>query len=107
MKALVFERNGLENLRYTTYPDPEVGPYKVLVKVVMAGVNPVDYYTVNGLKVNPIPLIPGVELAGEVVKTGEKVKNLKVGDKVVIYGRIFDGTCDMCMIGYDTLCRNG
>jgi NADPH:quinone reductase-like Zn-dependent oxidoreductase len=107
MKALVFERNGLENLRYTTYPDPEVGPDKVLVKVVMAGVNPVDHYTVNGLKVNPIPHIPGVEFAGEVVKTGEKVKNLKVGDKVVIYGRIFDGTCDMCMIGYETLCRNG
>lgn len=107
MKALVFERNGLENLKYTTYPDPNVGPNEVLVKVVMAGVNPVDYYTVNGLKVNPIPHIPGVEFAGEVVKTGEKVKNLKVGDKVVIYGRIFDGTCDMCMIGYETVCRNG
>lgn len=30
-----------------------------------------------------------------------------MGDKVVIYGRIFDGTCDMCMIGYETLCRDG
>jgi NADPH:quinone reductase-like Zn-dependent oxidoreductase len=46
MKVLVFERHGLENFRYTTYPDPEVGPDKVLVKAVMAGGNPVGHYTV-------------------------------------------------------------
>ncbi|TRM84668.1 alcohol dehydrogenase, partial [Sulfolobus sp. F3] len=38
---------------------------------------------------------------------GDHVKSVKVGDKVTIYGRIFDGTCDMCMAGYETVCRNG
>ena len=107
MKALVFDKNGLENLKYTDYKDPSVGTHDVLIKVKMAGVNPIDYYTVNSLKVNPIPHIPGVEFSGEVVKVGEHVKNVKVGDRVTIYGKIFDGTCDMCMSGYETVCRNG
>ncbi len=107
MKALVFDKNGIENLRYTEYKDPEVKSHDVLIKVKMAGVNPVDYYTVNNLKVSPLPHIPGVEFSGEVAKVGDHVKNVKVGDRVTIYGRIFDGTCDMCMAGYETVCRNG
>ncbi|WP_338598271.1 alcohol dehydrogenase catalytic domain-containing protein [Sulfolobus tengchongensis] len=107
MKALVFDKNGIENLRYSDYKDPDIGNHEVLIKIKMAGVNPVDYYTVERLKVNPIPHIPGVEFSGEVVKVGEHVKSVKVGDRVTIYGRIFDGTCDMCMAGYETVCRNG
>jgi len=107
MKVLIFEKSGLENLRYTDYKDPEIGNHEVLIKVKMAGVNPVDYYTVTNLKVNPIPHIPGVEFSGEVAKVGSHVKTVKPGDRVTIYGRIFDGTCDMCMAGYETVCRNG
>jgi len=75
--------------------------------VRLAGVNPVDYYTVTSLKVNPLPHIPGVEFAGEVAKVGSHVKSIKVGDRVTIYGRLFDGTCDLCMSGYETICRSG
>jgi NADPH:quinone reductase-like Zn-dependent oxidoreductase len=107
MKALIFDKSGLENLKYTDYKDPEIGTHDVMIRVKIAGVNPVDYYTVNNLKVNPLPHIPGVEFAGEVAKVGEHVKSVKPGDRVTIYGRIFDGTCDMCMMGYETLCRNG
>ncbi|QIW22780.1 alcohol dehydrogenase [Sulfolobus sp. S-194] len=107
MKALVFDKSGIDNLKYTDYEDPKIGPNDVLIRVKYAGVNPVDYYTVTRLNVKPIPHIPGVEFAGEVEKVGEKVTKVKPGDKVTIYGRIFDGTCDMCMVGYETLCRNG
>ncbi|BCU67897.1 alcohol dehydrogenase [Sulfolobales archaeon HS-7] len=107
MKALVFEKSGLENLKYSEYPDPSPGENDVMIRVKTAGVNPVDLYTVTSHKVNPIPHIPGVEFAGEVVKVGDKVKGVNVGDKVTIYGRVFDGTCDMCMEGYETVCRNG
>ncbi|MCY0860342.1 MAG: alcohol dehydrogenase catalytic domain-containing protein [Sulfolobaceae archaeon] len=107
MKALAFDKSGLENLKYTDYEDPKVGPNDVLIRVKMAGVNPVDFLTVTRLKVNPIPHIPGVEFAGIVEKVGENVKKINVGDRVTIYGRIYDGSCDMCMIGYETLCRNG
>ncbi|ACP56411.1 alcohol dehydrogenase catalytic domain-containing protein [Saccharolobus islandicus] len=107
MKALVFDKNGIENLKFTDYKDPEIGNHEVLIRVKLAGVNPVDYYTVERLKANPIPHIPGVEFSGEVAKVGDHVKSLSVGDRVTIYGRIFDGTCDMCMAGYETVCRNG
>ena len=107
MKALVFDKNGLQNLKLTDYQDPETKPNEVLIRVKMAGVNPIDYYTVERLKVKPIPHIPGVEFVGEVVKVGGYVKNIDVGDRVTIYGKIFDGTCDMCMSGYETVCRNG
>jgi len=107
MKALVFDKNGIENLKFTDYKDPEIGNHEVLIRVKLAGVNPVDYYTVERLKANPIPHIPGVEFSGEVAKVGDHVKSLSIGDRVTIYGRIFDGTCDMCMTGYETVCRNG
>ena len=29
------------------------------------------------------------------------------GDRVVVYARVFDGICDMCLNGYEMLCRNG
>ncbi|MEM0374051.1 MAG: zinc-binding dehydrogenase [Sulfolobaceae archaeon] len=107
MKALIFEKHGIENLKFSDYKDPEIGNHDVLIRVRLAGVNPVDYYTVTTLKVNPIPHIPGVEFAGEVVKAGSHVRSVREGDRVTIYGRLFDGTCDMCMIGYETLCRSG
>ncbi|BFI75861.1 alcohol dehydrogenase catalytic domain-containing protein [Sulfurisphaera ohwakuensis] len=107
MKALVFDKSGIENLKYTDYEDPKIGPNEVLIRVRYAGVNPVDYYTVTRLNVKPLPHIPGVEFAGEVEKVGDNVTKVKPGDRVTIYGRIFDGTCDMCMIGYETLCRSG
>ena len=107
MKALVFDKSGIQNLKFTDYPDPVIKPNEVLIRVKIAGVNPLDYYTVERLKVKPIPHIPGAEFSGEVVNVGENVKSVNVGDRVTIYGRIFDGTCDMCMAGYETVCRNG
>ncbi|BBG23212.1 NAD-dependent alcohol dehydrogenase [Sulfuracidifex tepidarius] len=107
MKALVFQKSGIENLRYTYYDDPQLGKHEVLVKVRMAGVDPVDLMTVNSLKVKPIPHIPGTEFAGEVEKVGDQVRDFTPGDKVTVYGKIYDGTCDMCMAGYETVCRNG
>ena len=94
-------------MKFTDYQDPKIKRNEVLIKVKMAGINPVDYYTVERLKVKPIPHIPGVEFSGEVVEVGDQVKSVNVGDRVTIYGRIFDGTCDMCMAGYETVCRNG
>ncbi|MEM3631714.1 MAG: alcohol dehydrogenase catalytic domain-containing protein [Conexivisphaerales archaeon] len=64
-------------------------------------------FPLAGLKVNPAPHIPGIQFAGTVEKIGEYVKSVKPGDKVTIYGSIFDGTCDLCVDGYETICRNG
>jgi NADPH:quinone reductase-like Zn-dependent oxidoreductase len=107
MKALVFEKNGLENLRFQDIEDPKVGDHDVLIRVRIGGINPIDYFVVNYLRVTPIPHIPGAEFAGIVEKVGSHVRDLKVGDKVVIYPRVHDGKCDLCLSGYEMICRNG
>ncbi|MDT7894629.1 MAG: alcohol dehydrogenase catalytic domain-containing protein [Desulfurococcales archaeon] len=108
MKALVFDRNGLENLRLANVETPKPGPHDVLVRVRAASVNPVDYFTVVGIRnVKPIPHIPGVEFAGIVEAVGDHVVDLKPGDRVAIYSRVFDGSCEMCLSGQEMLCRSG
>ena len=56
--------------------------------------------------IKPLPHIPGVEVTGIIEKVGNHVTALKEGEKVVVYNSIFDGTCDMCINGYEMLCRN-
>ena len=74
----------------------------------MAGVNPFDQITVSGTReIKPLPHIPGAETSGEIEKIGEHVSSLKKGDRVIVYNRVFDGTCDMCLNQSEMLCRNG
>ncbi|HEY4674906.1 MAG TPA: alcohol dehydrogenase catalytic domain-containing protein, partial [Candidatus Bathyarchaeia archaeon] len=108
MKALIFEKNGLENLQVRDLETPSAGPDDVLVKVKMAGVNPIDFHAVEGIpNVKPMPHIPGAEFAGIVDEVGSHVSTLKKGDKVTIYSRVFDSLCDMCISNNEMLCRNG
>ncbi|MEM4080385.1 MAG: alcohol dehydrogenase catalytic domain-containing protein [Metallosphaera sp.] len=107
MKAVLFEKSGLENRKVSEVKDPEPGPHEVVLRVIESGVNPIDYFVVVGIPVKPVPHIPGAEVYGEVEKVGDHVKNFKPGDKVIVYNRVFDGTCDMCVRGEEMLCRNG
>ena len=109
MRAAIFERQGLENLNVKEdVQQPTITDHDVLIKVKTAGVNPIDYFTVSNIPgTKPLPHIPGTEVAGIIEKVGDHVSTLKKGDKVVVYNSIFDGTCDMCLSGYEMLCRNG
>jgi D-arabinose 1-dehydrogenase-like Zn-dependent alcohol dehydrogenase len=107
MRAAIFERQGLDNLNVKDVQKPTITDYDVLIKVNSAGVNPIDYFTVSNIPgIKPLPHIPGVEVAGIIERVGNHVTALKEGDKVVVYNVIFDGTCDMCLSGYEMLCRN-
>ncbi|MFZ0327836.1 MAG: alcohol dehydrogenase catalytic domain-containing protein [Nitrososphaeraceae archaeon] len=85
MKAAIFEKPGLENLRIK----PDITSGSIIVK--------------------PLPHIPGAEISGKIEKIGYHGEEdvLKEGDRVIIHSRVFDGTCDMCLKGLDMLCRNG
>jgi NADPH:quinone reductase-like Zn-dependent oxidoreductase len=108
MRAAIFERQGLEYLNIKEdVQQPTITDHEVLVKVKSAGINPIDYLTVSNIPgIKPFPHIPGVEVAGIIEKVGNHVTDLKEGDKVVVYNVIFDGTCDMCLNGYEMCCRN-
>ncbi|MFD0021853.1 NADP-dependent oxidoreductase [Streptomyces sp. NPDC058382] len=88
MEAIVFEEfGGPEVLNPARVEEPYPGPGQVRVKVVAAGVNPMDYKIRNGwmedMFPTSLPAIPGVEFAGVVDRIGEGVTGLTVGDEVL------------------------
>ena len=114
MRAAIFEKPGLENLKVIDNADrPKTSDHEILIKVKMAGVNPIDSFVVSGAlpRIDPLPHVPGAESAGLIEEVGSHVnngnKNFKKGDRVVVHNKVFDGTCDMCLNGLDMICRNG
>ena len=116
MKAAIFKKPGLENLEIKECADPELTDHEVLIRVKVAGINPIDYFVVSGkhgiksgprLESKPLPHIPGAEISGMVERVGNHVKGLNEGDRVVVYSRLFDGTCDLCLNSSEMLCKNG
>ncbi len=52
------------------------------------------------------PLTLGHEIAGTVYSVGQEVKEVKKGDRVLVYPWIGDGTCSACQIGDEHVCDN-
>jgi putative PIG3 family NAD(P)H quinone oxidoreductase len=68
------------------HPDPVPQAGELLVRVHAAGLNGADMMQLKGLYPAPPgspPDIPGLELAGEVVATGDGVRRFEVGDRVM------------------------
>ncbi len=98
---------GKENLRLVDVSKPNAGYDDVIVRITKAGLNPIDYNLVHGkivYSLTPIPHIPGSEAIGIVESSSRRFKR---GDRVVIYNRSFDGTCNMCRSHNEHLCVNG
>jgi putative PIG3 family NAD(P)H quinone oxidoreductase len=73
-------------LRLADRPDPEPGPKEVLVRVHASGLNRADLLQRLGRYPPPTgfpPEIPGLEVAGKVVRLGEGVTSRKIGDRVM------------------------
>lgn len=107
MKAIVYEtQGGPEVLRYKDVPEPQIGPYEVLVRVRACALNHLDLWLRMGLPNLPVPLphIPGSDIAGEVAKIGDKVTNVKVGERVLLQPGISCGQCASCLCGQDSMC---
>src|SRR6185312_4759821 len=75
---------GPEVLRLVEMPVPKPGPDEVLVRVAAAGVNRPDVLQRKGHYPPPpgASAVPGLEIAGEVVALGERVKDIAIGSKV-------------------------
>ena len=81
MKAFaVFEP---EKMGFVEIPVPELGDYEALVKMEACVIcNSTDWMVIKTSFGCGYPLILGHETIGRVVKTGRKVKHLKIGDRV-------------------------
>src|SRR6266513_4511248 len=90
MKAIVVhEYGGPEVLKYEDVPRPEPNHDQILVRVIAAGVNPVDGMIRSGMFARyekaAFPMIPGADIAGVVEKAGSKITKFRVGDPVYAY----------------------
>ncbi|MCL4480273.1 MAG: alcohol dehydrogenase catalytic domain-containing protein, partial [Candidatus Thermoplasmatota archaeon] len=108
MKAVIVgPKFGNSDVRIISLEKPEPLDSEVLVRVTHAGLNPLDYNLINGnivYNLKPVPHIPGSEIIGIVESDSG---NFRKGQRVLLYNRVFDGTCDRCRSHQEHLCING
>ncbi|MCL4314690.1 MAG: alcohol dehydrogenase catalytic domain-containing protein [Candidatus Thermoplasmatota archaeon] len=108
MKAAVIKDfNGFEGLSVSDVDPAKKAPDEISVRVSLAGLNPVDINLMAGkilYSIDPIPHIPGVELFGEAEEDGRFIRK---GDRVIVFPRMYDGTCHYCVNGMEEICVNG
>jgi len=87
-------------------PVPKPNPDQVLIKVHACGVCRTDLHVVDGELPDPmLPIIPGHEIVGSIVKIGENVESFRVGDRIgVPWLGSTCGTCLYCRTGRENLC---
>lgn len=85
--AVIYQHGGAGSIQYEThFADPVAAPDEVVVKVHAATLNYHDIFTHNGMPgiTVPMPVIMGLDFAGEIVEVGRDVTEWRVGDRVMI-----------------------
>src|SRR5882724_8314104 len=117
MKALVLRKHGtLDELQVVSdHPVPQAIEGHVVIRVRASSFNYHDVFTVKGMpgiKV-PLPVIPGLDMAGEIAEVGPGVAKWKSGDRVLVnplnkkkglMGEMLDGgMAEYCLVAADQL----
>ncbi|WP_149537313.1 quinone oxidoreductase family protein [Siccirubricoccus phaeus] len=119
MRALVLRQHGdLDRLTLEAdYPTPKPGPGQVVIRVRASSFNYHDVFTVKGMpgiKV-PMPVVIGLDMAGEITEVGEGVSGWAAGTRVMVnpinrkkglMGEMLDGgMAEYCLVEADQLIR--
>jgi propanol-preferring alcohol dehydrogenase len=104
-------------LRVSELEQPKPNGNQVLLKVVASGVCHSDLHLWEGGYAGPkgvfmkvedrgvkFPLIPGHEISGTVEAIGRNVSDVQIGDKVLVYPWLGEGSCPACVSGEQNLC---
>jgi threonine dehydrogenase-like Zn-dependent dehydrogenase len=106
MKAVCW--HGAKDVRVDNVPDPKIlNPRDAIIKITSTAICGSDLHLYDGF----IPTmqsgdILGHEFMGEVVEVGNRVNNLKIGDRVVVPFTISCGSCFFCQRDLWSLCDN-
>jgi alcohol dehydrogenase len=87
-------------------PAPAAGEVQIAVKAM--ALNYLDVWGYRGMAFakRKMPVVVGVEAAGEIAAVGTDAGAFQPGDPVVMYGGLTCGTCRACREGRDNLCEN-
>ena len=117
MRALVLRRHGgLDDLEVVSdYPVPAAVEGHVVIHVRASSFNYHDVFTMRGMpgiKV-PLPVVIGIDMAGEIAEIGPGVAEWKVGDRVLVnpvnrkkglMGEMLDGgMAEYCLVAAEQL----
>jgi 2-desacetyl-2-hydroxyethyl bacteriochlorophyllide A dehydrogenase len=117
MKALLLKKHGtLDELQVVAdYPVPQAVEGHVVIRVRASSFNYHDVFTVKGMpgiKV-PLPVIIGLDMAGEIAEVGPGAAKWKAGDRVLVnplnkrkglMGEMMDGgMAEYCLVAADQL----
>jgi alcohol dehydrogenase len=116
--AVLYEHGSTDNLTYVAdYPEPEVDEGHVVLRVKASSLNYHDVFTCRGMpgiKV-PLPVVPGLDLAGEIAEVGPGVSGWSVGERVLVnplhpkrglMGEMLDGgLAEYCLAAASQLIR--
>lgn len=110
MKAVrIHEHGGIDKLRYEEAPEPQlVSPDDAIVEVKAASLNPTDLWVRRGSFPAEVsfPHILGSDGAGVVAAVGERVKNVKLGERVCLYPASGCGRCELCLGDREFMCAD-
>ncbi|MHC4342373.1 MAG: zinc-dependent alcohol dehydrogenase family protein [Planctomycetota bacterium] len=104
-KALALEKSPL---RLVELPDPEPGPDEICIEVSVCALCRTDIHICEGEIDLPIlPIVPGHQPVGRVIKRGSNAHRFEVGDRVgLAWLHETCGGCDDCKRNDENLCRN-
>ena len=106
MKAVCW--HGTNDVRVDTVPDPKIiNPRDAIIKITSTAICGSDLHLYDGYNPTMKPGdILGHEFMGEVVELGSAVKNVNIGDRVVVPFTISCGSCFFCNRDLWSLCDN-
>ncbi len=100
MKVAVYYSNS--DVRLEERPVPEISDSEMLVKIISSGICGSD--VMEWYRKKKAPLVPGHEVAGEVVQVGRDVTKYKKGDRVTVIHKVPCNTCSHCLKGNHPSC---
>ena len=104
MKAVVF--HGIGDIRLDDVPESKIQkPTDAIIRLTSSAICGTDLHMIRGTFPRMEPgTILGYEGVGIIEEVGPNVRNLKVGDRVVVSSAIACGYCSYCRAGYHSQC---
>jgi len=122
MRAVcLYEQGDIDKLKFEpNFPDPKAGDGQVVIRVRATSLNYHDVFTCKGMPgiKLPLPMIIGLDIAGEVTEIGAGVSGWKKGDRVLVNPldpvdparglmgeTVHGGTAELCLVDATRLIR--